>query len=110
MFRAPSASDAFWALRGILKRMDGERHRRGRAPRYTFPSSHYCDRTDPRPPPGGSRYGKRKVGRAVSVTPLCGVTGEPYTRRCNANPVHSATHPPLRSYPRGRGHSCLRAS
>ena len=36
------------------------------------------------------------VGRAVPVTPLRGVTGEPHIGHCNANPAHSATYPPLR--------------
>ena len=48
---------------------------------------------------GGERYSNRKVGRAVPVTPLRGVTGEPHTRHCSANPAHSATYPPLRNLP-----------
>ena len=52
-----------------------------------------------RSPSAGSRYGNRKVGRAVPVTPLRGVTGEPQTRPCNTNPARSATYPPLRELP-----------
>jgi len=38
---------------------------------------------------GGERYSERKVGRAVPVTALRGVTGEPPHRHRAASAVHS---------------------
>ena len=52
----------------------------------------------PYPAPSGSvqAHGtaNRMVGRAVPVMPLRGVTGEPHSRLCTANPARSATYPP----------------
>ena len=48
---------------------------------------------------GGERYSERKVGRAVPVTALRGVTGEPHTRHSTATPAYSATYTPLRDLP-----------
>jgi hypothetical protein len=50
-------------------------------------------------PGTSSRYSNRKVGRAVPVTPLRGVTGEPHTGHGTANPAQYATYPPLRELP-----------
>ena len=52
-----------------------------------------------RRPDTSSRYSNRKVGRAVPVTPLRGVTGEPHTGHGTANPAQYATYPPLRELP-----------
>jgi len=83
---APFASDALWSPRSprcIGERMDGERHRRGRrAPAFRLFRSHSMRlyrTTPPAAPAQAHGTANRRVGRAVPVTPLRGVTGEPHT-------------------------------